>query len=125
MKTIKKLTFLFVIYLNFSGSVMALQCGKRIVDVGDSKIKVFSRCGEPDFTETRERKYPSFCNNREYNSNRYNSYNQNYTNQSHYQDCQIEIIDVWTYNFGPRKFMRELIFIRGNLKKINLLEYGY
>jgi hypothetical protein len=122
---IKKLVVLLILSI-FSGQVLALRCGKRFIDVGAGKAKVISRCGEPLFVEQRERVFPPNCVNRR--SNDYYQYNnERYFDQGNYDYppiCNIELIDVWTYNFGPRKFRRELIFRGGVLKKIVILDYG-
>lgn len=116
-------------FVIFSDQALALRCGRRIVDIGDKKPKVLSRCGEPMYMETRERKFPSHCIDRGMSINEYydiNGYNR-YQNQRGYDYppiCNVEIIDVWTYNFGPRKLMRELFFRDGILKKIDTIGYG-
>jgi hypothetical protein len=106
----------------FSGQALALRCGSRLVDVGDRKAKILTRCGEPDFSETRERQIPANCADSGYYQDEYGYINDRYNS---YQSCRIEIVDVWTYNFGRRKFIKELIFVDGVLNKINNLEYGY
>ncbi len=95
----------------------ALRCGTKIINTGDSKYKILARCGEPDFVETREKYYPPGCNQYGYYNNRYDS--------TRFPICHVEFIEVWTYNFGPRKFIKELVFRDGVLKEINNLEYGY
>ncbi len=123
---IKKLMVLLILSI-FSGQVLALRCGKRFVDTGAGKAKVLSRCGEPVFMETRERLFPINCIDSRNNDYQYYNYDHGYNNQggSMYPPiCNVEIIEVWTYNFGPRKLMRELIFRGGILNKINLLDYG-
>ncbi|MGE3533156.1 MAG: DUF2845 domain-containing protein [Steroidobacteraceae bacterium] len=34
-------------------------------------------------------------------------------------------METWVYNFGSRKFMRQLRFEDGVLVEIKILEYGY
>ncbi|MCF6204174.1 MAG: DUF2845 domain-containing protein [Methylococcaceae bacterium] len=116
---IKKLVILLILSI-FSGQALALRCGKRFVQVGAGKAKVISRCGEPLYVEQRERRFPPNCVD-----SRSSDYYQ-YSNEIYAYPpiCNIELIDVWTYNFGPRKFMRELIFRDGVLKKIVILDYG-
>lgn len=123
---IKKFMILLILSI-FSGQVLALRCGKRFVDIGVGKAKVISRCGEPLFVEQRERRFPPNCVDNRSNDYQYYNNDYGYNNQgnSMYPPiCNIEIIDVWTYNFGPRKFMRELIFRDGVLRKIVILDYG-
>ncbi len=128
MKLIFKVLLASIPIWIFPTHVLALRCGHRIVDIGDSKPKVYIRCGDPAFVETRERRFPNNCGDRGY----INDFGGNYYNRSKHDKnvlfppiCHVEIIEVWTYNFGSHKFMRELLFREGILFKINLLEYGY
>jgi uncharacterized protein YvpB len=42
------------------------------------------------------------------------------------QDTFVEIpIEVWTYNFGPYKLMRQVQFINGRIDEILTMGYGY
>lgn len=129
---IKILSLLALIFI--SEQTLALRCGNKLVDIGDHKPKVIALCGEPDFTEFREIRFPSYCVDREYyhdESYYYRrKYNYDYKHNYHkllvnYATCQYRTDEVWIYNFGPRKFMRELIFRKGVVKEINTLSYGY
>lgn len=116
----KKFKLLIVFMLMFvSKQCLALRCGIKLIDLGDHKLKVIDICGEPDFNEIREIRYPSYCVDRSYYHKRYRKYN--YV----YPTCRYRIVDAWIYNFGPRKFMRELIFRNDVIKEINTLDYGY
>ena len=106
----------FISLMLFSVQSHALRCGNKIIGAGDSKYKILARCGEPDFVETREKYSPPGCNKYEY----YNPYG-----ATRLPACHVEFIEVWTYNFGPHKFIKELVFRDGVLKEINNLEYGY
>ncbi len=112
-----KILFLFIALMLISVQSHALRCGNKIINIGDSKYKILARCGEPDFVETREKYYPSGCNQYDYYNDRYGA--------TRFPTCHVEYIEVWTYNFGPHKFVKELIFRDGVLKEINNLEYGY
>jgi hypothetical protein len=120
-----------VFLLGISEQAQALRCGRKIIKTGDKQPKVLARCGEPDFAETQERSYPSHCRERGYyNMDEYSHNGFSYSHRSprrlhNYPICHIKIVDVWTYNFGPRKFIKELVFRDGSLKEINSLEYGY
>ena len=39
--------FLICVLLVAASPALALRCGNNIVDVGDTKIEVLSKCGEP------------------------------------------------------------------------------
>ena len=126
MKLALKKLMIIIALATFSGQVLALRCGHRLVNKGDGKVKVYSRCGDPDFSEMRERYVPRNCNSGYQDDYGYFYNGIRYMNdRNNYHNCHVEIVEVWTYNFGPRKFMRELIFIGGILKEINSLEYGY
>lgn len=115
-----------VVSVFLSEQSFALRCGNKLIDKGDSKPKVISVCGEPTYKELREVLYPPHCNSGIYKDDIYDRRGFHYyQNSSHYVNCRYRNIDVWTYNFGPRKFMVELIFRRGRVYEINTLEYGY
>ncbi len=126
--------FLLLLLILISEQTLALRCGTKLVDVGDNKPRVIALCGEPDYSEFREIRFPSYCRDRGYDDSynyprkyRYDyNFNFNYRQHRHgHVTCQYRTVEVWTYNFGPRKFMRELIFRRGTVKEINTLGYGY
>lgn len=100
--------FLLLSSLNVSA---AMRCGTVIVDVGDHKIDVLKKCGEPMLTERRTRivgqelHHPGWT-----------------LDINQYEEI---IIDEWTYNFGPYKLMQYLRFENGILKEIDDLGYGY
>lgn len=86
--------------LTFSRPVHALRCGTKLIQIGDRKHRVIKYCGKPTFIDFYEKPlavYPYYS----------------------------QIVDVWTYNFGPNKFMQELFFENGRLVRINELDYGY
>ena len=56
MKLALKKLLVIIPLVVFSGQVFALKCGHKLVGKGDGKAKVYTRCGDPDFSETRERK---------------------------------------------------------------------
>ncbi len=118
--------------LLISEQTLALRCGNKLVDIGDHKLKVISLCGEPEYREIREIRFPVHCIDKSYyndGSQYYPNiykYDHNYQrNLSNHAICQYRTVDVWIYNFGPRKFMRELLFHNGIIKEINTLSYGY
>ena len=122
---------IFFMFMIISEQSLALRCGHKLIDEGFSKLKVLSLCGEPDFQEIREILYPSYCRDRSYYhspyySRRYRKYNDSYRRYTpNYTVCHYRTSEVWVYNFGPRKFMRELVFRKGVVKEINTLEYGF
>ena len=90
---------------------MAMRCGSRIVSEGAYQFEVLKKCGEPAFVDERVN----------YDVTRPLPPRQNLSRE--YRESII--IEEWTYNFGPRKFMRLLRFENGILEQIHLLDYGY
>ncbi len=124
MKKRFKVLLFSIFLLGISGQALALRCGSKLISIGDRKPKVLARCGEPDFAETQERRYPSYCRDTDYYVRDEYSYRSS-RRLHNYPICHYKIVDIWTYNFGPQKFIKELIFQNGYLKEINNLEYGY
>jgi Protein of unknown function (DUF2845) len=93
-------------------SADGLRCGSKLVTTGDPRSKVRQFCGEPTDVQTRSilrRPYFNFGG-------------RGYT----YGDGYVEIpVEIWTYNFGPYKLMREIRFVDGRVENIETLGYGY
>lgn len=77
-----------------------LQCSARLVNRGDTKPEVFSKCGRPTFQDQRT--------------------------EVRLQGSTLVTItvDVWTYNNGPRSFLRTLTFENGRLVEIRAGSQG-
>lgn len=81
------------------------RCGSRLVALGDSVAKVLSRCGEPSArTESLEAVTVRWTPTREV--------------------TRIVSVETWTYDPGPRQFVRALTFRDGTLTCIDELSYG-
>jgi Protein of unknown function (DUF2845). len=93
-------------------SADGLRCGSRLVTQGDPRAKVRQFCGEPTDVQTRYiQRRPSFNVGGRYYS---------------YGDGYVEIpVEIWTYNFGPYKLMRQIRFVDGVVDEIESLGYGY
>lgn len=77
-----------------------LQCGARLVNRGDTKPGVLSKCGRPTFQDQR-------------------------TEVRLQGNTLVTVtIDVWTYNLGPRSFPRTLTFENGRLVEIWASSHG-
>ena len=93
-------------------SADGLRCGSRLVTQGDPRSKVRHFCGEPTDVQTRYiQRRPSFsAGGRIYS----------------YGDGYVEIpVEIWTYNFGPYKLMRQIRFVDGVVDELESLGYGY
>jgi len=74
----------------------AFRCGERLVNLGDRIGEVTLKCGPPTFAEQRQETRGS----------------------------DTVTIETWTYNLGPRDFVRTLTFVGGSLTKIKAGDYG-
>jgi hypothetical protein len=87
---------LYIVCLTISGVLTAvdaygLRCGNDLVDVGDSKIDVLAKCGEP---VVRDEWYE----------------------EESFRRSSVSIrVEEWTYNFGPTRFIYFLKFKNGRL----------
>lgn len=89
-----------------------MRCGSKLMTTGDPRSKVRQFCGEPTDIQTRSiLRRPTF----------------NFGGRTlSYGDGYVEIpIEIWTYNFGPYKLMREVRFVDGRIENIETLGYGY
>jgi hypothetical protein len=84
--------FLFVYPALSDDSLTHLRCKSGLIAIGENKLEILSKCGEPDSKESIERRVPG---------------GSEYTN-----------IDIWTYNFGSHDFIHTLEFKGGTLKSI-------
>ncbi len=104
------LIFLFVVLmLALSSSDLysaTLDCAGGIVSVGDSRVDLLAKCGEPDHTDSHEEEI----------SERFD--------QGLRQKTFITVED-WTYNYGPSQFMRIVTIRNGKVAHIRTGNYGY
>ena len=87
----------------------ALRCGNRLVSRGDRKIEVLEKCGEPAFVEEWREEFEIFKGRK----------------GRKYKSIRNLYIEEWTYNFGPRKFMRVIRFENGLVSDVKELRSGY
>jgi hypothetical protein len=100
---------LFILIIMFSvvfqaladDSLTDLGCQSGLVRIGESKLEVLSKCGEPAGKSTSEQRIPG---------SRPPSY---------------VTIEEWTYNFGPRDFIHTLEFQGATLKAIKRGDRGF
>lgn len=91
---------------------LAMRCGTRLVREGDTPSQVRERCGDPTdvitTTETRTR-----------------TVHRRVAGVIVSDTISVEVrIQQWTYNFGPQRFMRRLVFEDGLLVEIEELGRG-
>jgi Protein of unknown function (DUF2845) len=88
----------------------ALRCGKRLVRVGDSMVKVLRTCGEPVSRDYRVV---------------YRLLSEEASVDAAKDPVYIPvIIEEWVYDFGSKRFVQQLHFEDHILRDIQSLGYG-
>ena len=113
--TMKRAFAAITVGLLLSSAAVAdgFRCGTRLVTEGASRTEVVTKCGEPtDVVKSRSVfRRPVIW-----------GYGQPY----YVGEDAIEIpVEIWTYNLGPNKLMRQLRFEDGVVVDIDTLGYGY
>lgn len=105
MKKVQSIILLIVLMFFIVREAEALRCGNYLILEGDYQYQVLSKCGEPvhknTYYEEREYLYYGFYNTR------------------------VDVIELWTYNFGPRQSLYILRFRNGELEEITADGYGF
>ncbi len=83
-----------------------LSCAGGIVSVGDSRVDLLAKCGEPDHKESHEEAVSERLD------------------PGVRQKTYITVED-WTYNYGPTQFMRIVTLRNGKVSHIEAGNYGY
>lgn len=93
------------------------RCGTgRLVSVGDGMYQVRNRCGDPDAVSTRVEKRKV-----KYRVSRW-IYG---VQESIIEEREVEIpIEEWTYDLGPRAFVRYVVFENGAVVNVTTGSYG-
>jgi hypothetical protein len=82
-------------------SLTELSCKSGLIMIGETKLQVVSKCGEPGSKDTTERRAPGSVG------------------------PQYVTIEEWTYNFGPYDFIHVLEFQGATLKAIRRGDRGF
>jgi hypothetical protein len=91
-------------------AAQSLRCSGKLVTIGDYKVHVAEKCGEPHQVETHEM-YPDSWISKHYD----------------YQDDRFKapyllrgpiLQEVWTYQFGPNRLPYYLYFQNGRLSRL-------
>jgi hypothetical protein len=87
-----------------------MRCGNRLITPGDHEARVLRYCGEPISVESR------------------------YAQRLYAGDFRFGflpglfeevLVEEWTYNFGPRRFMRLVRIENGFVAEVEQLGYGF
>ena len=90
----------------FPHASLAMRCGNDLVDVGDTKILVLKKCGEPALKE-------------EIGEDIYHE------NDALGRRKEKRYVEQWTYNFGSTRFIYILTIKNGTVVDIRTLDKGF
>lgn len=83
-----------------------LDCSGGIISVGDSRVDLLSKCGDPDAKESHDEELID-----------------RFDDGSRHK--LFITVEEWTYNFGPTQFMRIVTLKNGKVSFVRTGNYGY
>lgn len=105
---------------------VALRCGGMLVNEGTPQSKVLKYCGEPTAVQVRSIYRSGLPRGRlSHGSARHGKLLHERELLVAYRSTVEVIVEEWTYNFGPHRFMRSIRFENGVVTTIQHLGYGY
>lgn len=103
----------------------SMRCGNRVVSDGDPKVKVAELCGKPTSSETRT-VYRSGIPRQQLgvdsSSSPAGSSDELLIQDRSYVEVEV---DVWVYNRGRSRLLREVVFENNRVVEVNILGRGY
>ena len=113
----------------FNAGAASLRCGVRLITIGDYKDRILSECGEPDHVQVweEERVYGFRYHPRYYgvDDNYEYVYPGDRSGGQPYRIRKLVIVEEWTYNHGPTRFLDHLRLENGIVRSIVSGDYGY
>lgn len=101
----------------------SMRCGNKLVSRGDHQAKVRALCGDPDDTDSR-RIYRGGLPRRYWDGAEISSVSDDELLIHNRSLVEVEV-EIWLFNRGPRRLMREAVFHDSKLVYVNILGYGY
>jgi hypothetical protein len=87
----------------------SLRCGSRLVSIGDARIDLLGRCGEPALRDRRvDERFEGVRDGEVAQSRRVTT-----------------VVEDWTYDFGPQSFVHVVTLVNGKITAIERQSYGY
>ena len=124
MKTVTAVCIGIIALLGSLGYVepaQAMRCGSRLISEGDPGDKVVSECGQPTSVDRwEEERYDYF--DRLPPASRYREF-ERYGNA--YRVRAFIRVEIWTYNYGPSRFLDYVRLENGIVRKVFSGGYGY
>jgi hypothetical protein len=107
--------------INFAEPAETIRCGTRLISEGDPKERLLNECGPPSNVEAweEERYYHYDAPPPAYLYKEYEYYG------SAYRVKVLVRVEVWTYNYGPSRFIDYVRIENGKVRKIYSGGYGY
>ncbi|MFK8048383.1 MAG: DUF2845 domain-containing protein [Halioglobus sp.] len=105
----------------------SMRCGRDLVTAGDHLGELLVSCGKPILTSYRTIYRSGIPRGRvRYFDSRIGNYSTLTRRELlTHQRSVVEVpVEIWTYNFGPRQFMREVIIVDGVVESFKTLGYG-
>ena len=100
----------------------ALKCGARLITEGDAKSKMLDVCGEPQNIELWEEE--RLYRNRHWTGYNYYQHDDEKFLKPHFIKKHV-LVEEWTYNHGPHRFMDHIRLENGRIKEIISGKYGH
>ena len=106
-------------------SADSMRCGNRVISDGDPKAKVAELCGEPTSSETRT-VYRSGIPRHQFSIDDDSARSGSDTELLIHDRSHVEVeVDVWVYNRGRSRLLREVVFEDSRVVEVNVLGRGY
>ena len=110
-----------------TGQAETMRCNRNVISRGDHLGEVLANCGDPIIT-THKTIYRSGIPARRFGVlSLSHGYYLDITSSEllHHNRSVVEVpVETWTYNFGPRHFIREVTFTDNRVTRIKTLGYG-
>lgn len=100
-----------LIVLFTASQAVGLRCGNDLVDVGDAKIDVLRKCGEPLLVD-------------EWDEEELLPRGGERIGEPRPRRAFVRV-EQWTYNFGPTRFVYVIIFKKGKVAEIRTGDKGF
>lgn len=102
-----------------SSTSLAMRCGNRLIQEGDTKLEVVRKCGQPSFVEG------SGVIEREEEVIAADQLQQKLLLIGRQQQRRSQPVETWHYNCGTNRFSRLLTFVGPYLQRIETGDQGY
>jgi hypothetical protein len=115
------------LFVSISSRVSAngIFCDGKLISIGDTKYEVSAKCGDPDFKDIRfEKRIKRDFFRDLFQLAKPNQYEREVYREPLFVEEEV-MIEEWTYNLGPTRFIRYLTFENGKLVNISTGDYGF